>query len=100
MLNSFNDESVISFRKISLQEARKFVEDAESVSSAVGHAPTAEVFSKLLGIRIETNRTEIKLGPETVLLIGSLGTRLPEGRILSKEELEALPIIWWVASLV
>lgn len=35
-------------------------------------------------------------GREGTCLVGSLGARLPEGRVLSKEELAGFPVRWFL----
>jgi len=67
--------------------------DAEIVS-AVGHADTARVFSKILGRDVEQNRVNVKLGLYKLALIGQyIGPRLPEG---TTELPEGAKIEWWV----
>lgn len=77
---------------LSLSEARACL--AEGFTSVVGHAATAEVFSRLLGLPITENRLSITLEPGDRLICGALGARLPEGKILTETELTAIPIRW------
>jgi len=64
------------------------------IVSAVGHAGTARVFSKILGRNVEQNRVNVKLGPYKLALIGQyIGRRLPEG---ATELPEGAKIEWWV----
>jgi hypothetical protein len=51
-----------------------------TVQSAVGHADTAAIFSAQLGREIAPNRVSVRLGLNTILLVGQYkGPRLPEG---------------------
>jgi len=52
----------------------------EGVESAVGHAPTAELFSVALGIPVQVNRVSVLLVPYEEVVVGQyVGPRLPEG---------------------
>jgi hypothetical protein len=82
-------EYTVSVRKIDLQEARKIVSSTDFIS-AVGHEPTAKVLSELLGVEIPFNRIAIKMKKGDVGLHFALKTRLPEGKVLTKEELQQL----------
>lgn len=77
------------FRKVSVEEAKK--ELVGGFISAVGHEGTAKVLSELLGISIPYNRIEIKMKPGDRAVVFRLLKRLPEGTVLSKEELLQLP---------
>jgi len=75
--------------KISLELAREWVRQGEFVS-AVGHESTAKLLSELLGVEIKPNRifVDMKLCDEALAV--QFLERLPEGKVLSKEELEEL----------
>lgn len=63
------------------------------VASAVGHADTAELFGRVLGLKLDPNRMNVKLNAETALLIGQyVGPRLPEGATTLPE---GATIEWW-----
>ena len=73
--------------------------------SAVGHESTAKVLTQLLGVEVPVNRIRIELGEDDVLYVFQLLTRLPEGRVLSREEVLSLPYRfyevrvlsrWWI----
>jgi hypothetical protein len=55
--------------------------------SAVGHESTADILSKLLGIRILVNRQAIRLKENDIVYVYQLLQRLPEGIVLNKEEI-------------
>jgi len=98
MLSSL-ENTVVEFKKISLDEARELVKEKEFISF-VGHPSTAEVMSKLLNTEIPANRVPIELKMGDEVLVMSLNQRLPEGKVLGKEELEELvkqgKIQWWL----
>jgi hypothetical protein len=80
-----------SVRKI----VRTFSERGELVS-AVGHESTAEVLSTLLGVRVKFNREAIKLDKGDVVIVFQLLDRLPEGKILTSDEIQALKYKFYV----
>lgn len=60
-----------------------------SFISAVGHSSTAEVMSTILGVEVPANRISLyDLEVGTQILCFKLKERAPEGKILSKEEIE------------
>jgi hypothetical protein len=75
------------FYQISLSEAKEQVTSAEIVS-AIGHQTTAEVLSELLGIEVAPNRIEFAQSIGEAALVFNLKTRIPEGKVLSRAEIE------------
>lgn len=75
--------------RITIEQAKELL--SEGFTSAIGHEATAEVLSALLDIPIPMNRIQISMEPGDKALVFRLLTRLPEGKVLSKEELLALP---------
>lgn len=72
-------------------------ENPENLLSIVGHESTAKLFSEVLGIEVPANRTNYTFQVGDALIVGVPNTpRLPEGKVLSKEELEKLGIQWWL----
>jgi hypothetical protein len=69
------------------------------IVSCVGHEATASVFSRLLGIDVPTNRITVKLQDGDAVLVGALGQRLPEGKIISEEELKSIQINWYLVQV-
>ena len=88
-----NKEYLIKVRKIDEDFAKEILIN-EDVESCIGHKETALFLSKKLDIKIEYNRKEIKLKKGDKVLVCQLMIRLKEGQILSKEELERIPINW------
>ena len=100
-------ETPISFTRISSDEARNLVKNADSILSIVGHPDTAHVFGNILNAEINPNRisftmdTEYKASninphPEEtrVLLVGQYtGPRLAEGATTLPE---GARIDWWL----
>lgn len=58
--------------------------------SAVGHQGTADVLTKILDIEVKFERKQISATSGDLLIVFQLLERLPEGAVLSKEEVEDL----------
>ncbi len=79
----------VKVRPISLEEVKSLLQGGNYVS-AVGHPATAEVLTALLGVEVPPNRVQIKLGVGDTLVVFQLLTRLPEGAVLTKDEVDSL----------
>ena len=81
-------------QKLPLCAVRRIIERAQKMGvpiiSAVGHASTAQLLSKLLGIEVPASRTAITMNAETMLIVFQLLERLPEGKVLTEEEVKQL----------
>jgi len=91
-------EVQVKMKKISVEEAKQLL-SSNSFVSAVGHEGTAKLLSRILGIQIPTERKTIfmKSGDKGIHFF--LKQRLPEGTVLSEEELSKLEF-WLVLSEV
>jgi len=90
-------EAVVRMKKITIEEAKSLLKNP--FVSAVGHEGTAKLLSELLGIEIPVNRTTIFMKQGDLAIHFFLKERLPEGKVLSKEELQGLQY-WLVLSEV
>jgi len=68
-------------------------------TSAIGHDATAKIISTQLGVQVPVNRVAIQLKPGDLLLVFQLLARLPEGKILSEEEMRSVQAKWCVVSV-
>ena len=100
LLNAFSVNMILEspvkvrFERIPLDEVVEHLRDA--LVSAVGHADTAAVLTKLLGMHVECNRYNIVLRPPDVAILGQYtGPRLPEGATTLPEGAE---IRWYLVS--
>jgi len=91
-------EVVVELRKISVEEAREVVRKSEW-ESVVGHEGSAVILSELLGVKIPVERKSVFLKKGDRGLHFFLKKRLPEGTVLSAEELKKLDF-WLVLSIV
>lgn len=85
---------VFRYEKLSQQAARKIVTEFKNsgreIASAVGHAGTAELMSRLLDYPVKFNRVEFEQTAHDVALVLRLRKRAPEGKILCCAELEEI----------
>lgn len=83
-----------TYKPLTLEEARalvsEFQREGKSIQSAIGHQATAELLSSLLGIAVAANRVEYRQTVGDAALIFKLKGRPPEGKVLSREELEEM----------
>jgi hypothetical protein len=91
--------AVIRIEEIDTDTARNIVRESE-VASAVGHEATAKILSTLLGVRVDFNRVPIKLNKGDSAIVFQLLTRLPEGKILSEEEIWGLGFKLYLVEVV
>jgi hypothetical protein len=91
-------EARIRLNKISLEGAKVILENNKFIS-AVGHEGSAQLLSRLLGIPIQVNRISVYFEKGDIGIHFFLKQRLPEGKILSDEELSKLEF-WIVRSEV
>lgn len=96
LMNTSTLTSYGTFRysRLSLDEARRLVREFEqqgkSIQSSIGHLSTADLLSTLLEFSVEVNRAEFSQTPDDLVLIFKLKERVSEGKVLSRQELEAI----------
>lgn len=74
---------------LDLAQARALL--ADGFTSAIGHPGTAQFLGTLLALDVPVNRVAITMQPGDRALVLRLQTRLPEGAVLSGEQLATLP---------
>lgn len=84
----------VCYQEIDQDEAAEMLLSADEVRSTIGHEGTAHVFSQLLRADLPARREFYKLVEQDTLLVGSINIRLPEGKVLSADELAELPVRW------
>lgn len=80
---------------VPIERVRELLKHAKYVS-CVGHAATAKVMSQLTGAEILANRLDISLAPGDSIVVFQLLERLPEGKILSEDEVKAIKHKWFM----
>ena len=68
--------------------------------SAVGHQSTVDFMKLLLGIDVPVNRIAITLQPGDKVIVLQLQGRLPEGKVLTQEEISQIPYKWFVVEVL
>jgi hypothetical protein len=72
----------------------------QGVESCVGHQGAADLYSAKLGVPVSMNRISVQLARgETALLGQYTGPRLPEGRVLTAEELAGAGVRWMLVTV-
>jgi len=74
---------------LELEEVRRLV--SEGFTSAIGHQETAKFLSRLLGCEVPAKRDAITMEPGDRALVFRIKKRLPEGMMLSAEQMAAIP---------
>jgi len=72
---------------------------ASGFVSAIGHESTAKIVSSRLGISVQVNRIAIQLRPGDLLVVFQLLTRLPEGKVLTEDEMRNVQAKWYVVTV-
>ena len=78
------------FTPLSLGEVIKKLRSYPFVS-AIGHEGTANLLFRLTGMPTPVSRVPIKMAVGDTAIVFRLLNRLPEGKILSEDELKQLP---------
>ena len=86
---SKSDSFNVRLRKVEVEEAREILKNSKFVS-AIGHAATADMLSEILNAEIPMNRISVRMDIGDRGLHFMLHQRLPEGKILTRSELEGL----------
>jgi len=84
---------IIVKRTKDVDYVKKFVDFLKNklgfeVVSAIGHQATAQVLSRILGFEVQAQRISIEFEKGDVAIAFALDFRLPEGKVLSEEELK------------
>lgn len=86
-----NDSGTVKVSPLLVEDVKSIIALAgDSFVSAVGHAGTAEALTTLLEMPILANRMTIALSLGDIQICMSFKERLPEGKVLTKEELLGL----------
>ena len=82
------------YEPLTLEQARLLIANFQAagreIQSAVGHESTAELLTSVLKFPVANNRIDFCQTLEDAALVFRLNKRAPEGKILCREELEAI----------
>lgn len=77
------------YHELDLETAKSFMnDDNRMLISAIGHQPTADFLTQLLGRFVAMNRIQITMQTGETALVFKVKARLEEGKILTQTELE------------
>jgi len=93
-LSMISAPTTIKVIEVSAEDVKNILRDG--FTSAVGHEATAKIISVQLGVQVLVNRISIKLAPGDVLIVYQLLARLPEGKVLTEEEMKQVAAKWYV----
>ena len=91
--------ATILVESIDLEKAKELL-NRYGFISAVGHESTAAFLSRLLGLPVPFNRVAVQLERGDVAVVFQLLSRLPEGKILTKEELAEIRYQFYYVSII
>lgn len=77
--------------KATLDTVKTMLNNATQVVSAVGHEATAKLMSQVLGYPVATNRVAVTMEQGDIAIVFRMLQRLPEGVVLSEQELLQVP---------
>ena len=88
-------DGTYSLETISLEQAQQLVQAAE-LDSAIGHQSTADAMTELLNVPVNMHRQmfEQEIGQQA--LVFKLNGRPPEGKIMTREDLDTMGYSWKV----
>ena len=87
------ESGLLTWKTIPLDEVKHILKsrcNEDNCVIAIGHPSTAELLSSMLDMEITANRVPIHLNKGDEVIVFQLTTRLPEGKVLSKEEIDEL----------
>jgi hypothetical protein len=100
MISMPGQEVYLRVKEVTTDEVKKLLSSSEGLfESAVGHEDTARLLTKLLGVEVRAERKQVTLTPNAILVVFQLLSRLPEGRVLTEEELSKIPYKFFVVEV-
>lgn len=99
--NAFSAAMVAGGATVAFEPVEKpATEWVRGAVSCVGHESTAKLFSVQAGTEVRANRCNVTLQPGDKLLIGQVMGRLPEGVVLTEEQLRGVEVRWLMATVL
>ncbi|MEM1724616.1 MAG: DUF1874 domain-containing protein [Candidatus Bathyarchaeia archaeon] len=77
----------LRIRKLAAEE---FCSEVRDAVNAIGHPTTMSVINALCSTNLAASRIEVRLGDGDELVVFQVKTRLPEGKILSADEIRQM----------
>jgi len=92
--NMLEKSELVAILKLDIDSAKQLVSEAyrsgKTIVSIVGHQSTANLLSQMLGVEVPVNRVDYKLSEYDLLLVFTIPVRLPEGKVLTDEEIRQI----------
>ena len=82
-------DGTYTLNTIFLDQAKSLITNQDTLS-AIGHDSTAQILSDLLGVNVPVNRINFEQQVGQIALVFKLNGRAPEGKVLSREEIEQI----------
>jgi len=95
-LSMLTPPTTVKVVEASEDEVRRIV--AQGFVSAIGHEATAKIVTSRIGVSVQVNRISIQLKAGDVLVVFQLLSRLPEGKVLTEDEMKQVPAKWFLVS--
>jgi len=95
-LSMLTPPSTIKVTEVTVDDVKRIL--SSEFVSAIGHEATAKIISSQLGISVQVNRVSIQLKAGDVLVVFQLLSRLPEGKVLTEDEMKQVPAKWFLVS--
>jgi len=90
-VNMVDKSDIFAIIKLDINRSKTVIDSASKsnteIVSIVGHESTAKLLSKILGIDIPVNRANYTISENDMLLVFTVSERLPEGKVLTDEEI-------------
>lgn len=99
ILTDNDQKAIYSKERITKEEARQAIKK-NGFESAIGHAATARVMSRDLGVEIPVRRIEAKQILGQVAICFKVKGRPEEGKILDEEQIEKLGYDYYALIMV
>ena len=93
-LNMLKNDCVLTCMQIDEETVKEYIKNG--FHSVIGHQGTAELLTAKLGFNINYNRENYKKEKDDQIVVCLPNSRLNEGQTLTREELEAFKITYWL----
>ena len=96
-INMLKGDAVLRFTEINLETVIFLIQpDNDPIYSIIGHQGTADLLTAKLGREIKFNRENYKKEKEDRIIVCLPTSRLEEGKVLSREELDKTLVKFWL----
>jgi hypothetical protein len=84
------------YKTITQEQALELLDVHDGIVSHIGHESTAQIMTELLGEKVPMSRAPFAQKAGETALVFKLNGRPPEGRILSREEIDQIGFTWGI----